>query len=407
MLIRTILRRSLAIATDIIPKLPAKDDPHLTTVVKVLGILESIDRLTNTASTSGLHAYFEEREALPKTNAQFVDLFFTTSLKDSFDISHKRVNDYVDIVEAHSATLGTLYFIEWHWGAVPEPSKDFWHSPGFQFDHALDELWGTYDGAIHIEIGAVETSVNRPKTTFSAIPQIHDPLLGKGEERLEKFLRKHQRFAADKKSRTYLFLGKQGTGKTTFAQRLGERMGHRILRIDSQGITTVGASNLDFLIQSLNPDLLILDDLDRCSNLGAALPTLLTTFSDFKQKHPTVTIVITANDSSKLDPALVRPGRIDDLLDFDPPDAVERQTILQGYIQGDRGKEALAAHMEAIVEATEGLTPAYLREIALQLQHSDDAGEVIHLIKRFKDLADPQAKKDEAKPAENPPKDLG
>ena len=63
------------------------------------------------------------------------------------------------------------------------------------------------------------------------------------------------------------------------------------------------------------------------------------------------------NRMSALDPALIRPGRIDKILRVDPPDTASRRKIIQGYLKKVKNE---GIDVERLVSDTQGVTPAQL-----------------------------------------------
>ena len=233
------------------------------------------------------------------------------------------------------------------------------------------------------------------KSATPRFPPLPNPLIGKLVGELEEFREQHLKYMRDKVPRTYLFNGKQGCGKTSFALQLATLTHGRTLRIDANGLTSVGTKDLDLIIQSLSPDFLVIDDLDRCTELEKSLPTLFSTLSDFKGKFPNVTICITINDTTKLDAAMVRPGRIDEIKDFADPDATDREEILRGYLK-EFNIEGVG-DLSEIVTCTDWLTGGYLKEVALQLRYRPKE-KVLKLISRMKELATPKEEKKDGEP---------
>lgn len=208
-------------------------------------------------------------------------------------------------------------------------------------------------------------------------------MLGKAKERFDEVLTKHQDYVSRGFPRTYLFIGKQGGGKSTFATRLSQACGKRTLRIDTKGMTSAGATDIGFIISGMKPDFIILDDIDRVADTTMAVPTLLETLSDLKDHHPSVTAILTANSLDPFDPAFLRPGRIDKVIEFDDPDEKERELILRGYMAEFK---VPVSNIRQLARATKGLTPAYLREIAIQLR-CETVDEVLGTISQMKRLA--------------------
>lgn len=374
----------LRVASAIIPKLPASGDSPLTIAVKLLGIADSAREVTKSGSNAALHDFFEGQDATVHTNEHLVSCFFGTDLQCVFTVSRLSMSDYCDVVRAHHPVLGTLWFVEWRYGARPEPSNDFWASRGFDFAGALEQLWELYSGRIHIALVERERGVRRSE--YSAIPRCTDPLLGAGPDMLDRIVAKRRRYARDEVSVTYLFVGAQGTGKSTFAVRMAEVLGERVLRLDAASFTSSGLRDLDLVLEGLQPGMLIVDDIDR-ADLWSSLGTMLTTLTTLKAKRPALTIVLTVNHENRLDPAMLRPGRIDEIVDFEPPSADDRRQLLFQYARG-AGADPVTltvAELDQLVAATEGMGAAYLRHFAIQLRY-EAVSEVLAMVERRRRL---------------------
>jgi hypothetical protein len=385
-------RQALAFSTDIIPKIPTWNDGIFGTVVKVLGIIDSFAKITNGKSTA-LFEFFSSLDLTEANNQQFVNSFFGTNLKNKFNVKHIPIGEFLDVVEASAPEVGSLYFLEWHWGGRPEYSANFWYSKGFNFEKTMRVLWDEFHNRLHLGI-VFDTNKGEIQVSYSEIPLTTDPLIGQLVLDLEEFKEQHLRYLRDKVPRTYLLSGKQGCGKTSFALQLATLTGGRTLRIDANGLTSVGTKDLDLIIQSLAPNFLVIDDLDRCAELEKSLPTLFSTLTDFKGKFPNVTVCITINDITKMDAALLRPGRIDELKEFDDPNSTDREEILRGYLKEFSVHDI--GDISEIVACTEGLTGGYLKEVALQLKYRPQS-RVLKLVSRMKELASPnkEEKKEE------------
>jgi hypothetical protein len=386
-------RQALAFSTDIIPKIPKRGDGIIGTVVKVLGIFDSFTKITNGKSTA-LFEFFSRLDLIEATNQQFVNSFFGTNLKNSFKVNHVPIGEFLDVVDASSPGIGSIYFLEWHWGGRPEYSANFWYSKEFNFEKAMKVLWDEFHERLHLGI-VFDTNRGEIQVSYSEIPLMTDPLIGQLVLDLEEFKEQHLKYIRDRVPRTYLLAGKQGCGKTSFALQLATLTRGRTLRIDANGLTSVGTKDLDLIIQSLSPNFLVIDDLDRCAELEKSLPTLFSTLTDFKGKFPNVTVCITINDITKLDAALLRPGRIDEIKEFEDPNATDREEILRGYLK-EFGVEGLDDISE-LVACTDGLTGGYLKEVAMQLKYRPKP-RVLKLVSRMKELATPKAEKKEEGP---------
>lgn len=357
------LKRYMRIATDIVHKLPDRGDNWLKVAVKLMAIADSFDKTAGT--NSQIFDFFTSLDADTMRNAQFVDMFFETPLWESFAIRRIQISDYAEVVIATDSELGNLYFIEYRWGAKPDPSPDFWHSKGFDFEGALGRLWKHYKGGIHISL-KFDHSRDRARTDYRDLKFTQDPIVGSNSQMLEDLVSAHKRYLEAKVPRTYLFLGMQGVGKSTLAGRMSQANGNRTLRIDARGLTVAGTNDLHFLLMSLKPDFLILDDIDRV--VAEAIPMMLESLSDLKERHPHVTSILTANSVEPFDAATLRPGRIDQIVEFEPPDSRERRMILKAYMKEYDVPPISAEAYRRIMHVTTGQSAAYLREMALELK---------------------------------------
>ena len=108
-------RKLLSFATDIINKTPSRHDNLLTKIIKSLAIVDSFNtQMTKGGKSTALSSFFGDLDLEEMTNDQFVNMFYSTGLRDSFNITKIEIGDYVEIVKAHRPDIGTLYFVEWH-----------------------------------------------------------------------------------------------------------------------------------------------------------------------------------------------------------------------------------------------------------------------------------------------------
>lgn len=129
--------------------------------------------------------------------------------------------------------------------------------------------------------------------------------------------------------RGYLFYGKPGNGKTSLAAAMADHLKKNICYLNLKSIGE------DQQLQSLFTNLphnsiLIIEDIDTCfngrkSNGKITFSSLLNCLDGVFYKEDLITI-ITTNHIKKLDPALIRPGRIDFQLHIKNP---TRQCIEQ------------------------------------------------------------------------------
>lgn len=128
--------------------------------------------------------------------------------------------------------------------------------------------------------------------------------------------------------RSVMFYGPPGTGKSTLARTIVELMGLRSFRIRIGDLGQLDTSTLFEALNIFQPDAVILDDFDRTHHQAQLLETL----EYFQQKVKLV--IVTVNNKRKLDDALLRPGRIDELVLIDKMDEEVVKHCLGQYVDG-------------------------------------------------------------------------
>lgn len=165
-------------------------------------------------------------------------------------------------------------------------------------------------------------------------------------------------------SRGLLVVGPPGVGKTALCRVIASELpaGTTILLIDPSS-TAPGLGRVYESLPSLCPAAVFLDDIDllagdrRTGTSRPALGEFLTHLDGFAPASAVVTVA-TTNDANAIDPALLRPGRFDSVIEIGPPGRIEREAILRRYLRalGDLDVTRVAA-------MTGGATGAELREI--------------------------------------------
>jgi hypothetical protein len=181
-------------------------------------------------------------------------------------------------------------------------------------------------------------------------------------------------------SRRILFYGPPGTGKTTLARNLARQVGGgRTLRVELQHMQGPMTSSLAQFLHILRPAVLLFDDLDR--NTTQALELLH--YLEDLDAHPwakNLVLVGTVNAVDMLDPALLRPGRFDEVRHVGEPSDAHRLAIVEHYCRRfelPQDPLQLSARMA-------GWTPADVREVVaclalVGLEHLDAEVERVGL----------------------------
>ena len=144
---------------------------------------------------------------------------------------------------------------------------------------------------------------------FSAAPTWDGPTPAVAES----VWRRQSGFLEAGRSRCVMLVGPPGSGKTTVARALARRVVARwpdatSMRIAVANLATIGPTALDALLGSIRPDVLLVDDLERCGDEDGLLDLLEA--SHRRQRL----VVVTCNDERRLSPAIRRPGRVDDVV---------------------------------------------------------------------------------------------
>lgn len=135
---------------------------------------------------------------------------------------------------------------------------------------------------------------------------------------LDKFLKKGY-------SRSILFYGPPGTGKSNAVRNIAANLGVTTLRLNFSDISGVKNFLIEFLA-IVKPDVIILEDLDHGDTSGEKMLSLL----ELMNKNCKL-LLATANEVSKLNDAVVRPERFDELHEIRTID----EEVLMGIVNGD------------------------------------------------------------------------
>lgn len=129
-------------------------------------------------------------------------------------------------------------------------------------------------------------------------------------------------------SRSVMLHGPPGTGKSTLARTLVNNLGLRSFRIRVEDVSDLENSVLAEAINIFQPDAIILDDFDRAHSQAQLLETLETFRRSVKL------VIATVNDKDRLDEALLRPGRFDEMVFVDRMDDAVIHKMLDQFDDG-------------------------------------------------------------------------
>lgn len=375
----------LKLATKVADKIPAKDDTWPQKFAKVLSLFDAANDVYG-GGRSKMRELTDRHGLVERESETFVRIFFSTTLRDLFTLRRLQLDEREDLIEAISEDGERIFFRETHYGNA-RIENDFYITPGIDFARVIDRLWAQYQDGIYLSMTS-EAGGFRKETTICDVPAVPvDRLSRAARARLAATVDRHRNFVVDGVHRTYLAFGPAGTGKSSFAVLFARAIGGRALKFDATSLPILGVKEFGFLLDTLRPGCLIIDDLDRApiAEVGARVLFLL---ERLKTHYQRMTVVLSVNDPAKLDAALLRCGRIDIPISFDAPERDEMEQMVRAMFAAHKvpSFRSTSDVVKQILDASDGLTHAYLDDLVRRLRH-EEVADVLASVKLLKALA--------------------
>lgn len=381
---------ALRTATSIADKVPEPQDPPLTKITKTLAMIDAVRSVYRAGKNGYMRDMTDMYGLKTRTSEAFVRMFFGTELHTLFEITRIDLEHHTVILARHGTDL--LFFEEHRWSTAVVAST-FYHTPGFDFARATERLWDRYRNGLYLSVDASERGYGHDMT-FAAVPRldiVH--LTTRAAARLEEQLSNHEKAQRRGRHRTYLCVGEPGSGKSAFAVLFAQRVGGRPLKVDAAALPHMGVRETAFMIETLRPSALIIDDLDRAP-MDAVSARVLFILELIKGTFPTIPVILTVNDVTKLDRALLRPCRVEVPLVFDKPDPSEQRELLGPFAETipllNAADTALPPSptltLADLFTAPVELSHAYLAEVAARLRDEPE-GDVVRSVLLLRELS--------------------
>ena len=160
--------------------------------------------------------------------------------------------------------------------------------------------------------------------------------------------------------RGVLLSGKYGTGKTLTAYVTAKHA-------EDNGWTFIYCERTDELphairfAQQYQPAAIFCEDIDRIMSGGRTLSIdeVLNIIDGIESKNTELMVVLTTNHIENINKAMLRPGRLDAVINFTAPDAAAVEQLIRHY---GKGLIASKANLAEVGKEMEGRIPAFIRE---------------------------------------------
>ena len=161
-----------------------------------------------------------------------------------------------------------------------------------------------------------------------------------------------------------LLFGPYGTGKSECGRltaRVAVDNGWTFISFDSGKGTQEDLRQVLQTAKLFAPSVVFVEDIDiyaESADSGHSRSRLLEMFDGISSKNHEVLVVMTSNKAEKLDKGMLRPGRIDDMIEIGALDRQASETLIRKVNDGQLADDV---DFDTVYEAVAGFAPAFLR----------------------------------------------
>lgn len=196
----------------------------------------------------------------------------------------------------------------------------------------------------------------------------------------EEIMKRCKAFLEQGYNRSIMLYGSPGTGKSSAMKFVSKHLGGRTLRINVSEVENMEHDDVILAISLLRPKVLMIDDFDRLSNPTKFLSTLE------QVSRETEVVLCSANNIKEIDPAVIRPGRFDEIVEVEHLDEEIYDKLIGENIPEDT------------VKTLKKMPIVYVKEFNLRKQvvgEEQAIKEVVDLANRIKRVFKKQEEEDE------------
>lgn len=270
--------------------------------------------------------YFDEEGWIEVFNYEFRDTIIQVLSKYEHSLlKTSDENSFIRLVDVDGVQFGWTQRIKFE--STSEPVYCKIEKLNEAQDIVRNLFWSKFKEK-HIVIRNNKQFASTSYALSKIVFEIDDAFNSKSSKKADEYSKYLNRCIDAGVSRSVMLYGPPGTGKSTMARTIVENLNLRSLRIRVEDVSGIENGTLYEAISIFKPESVILDDFDRTREQSSLLETL-----EFFQRHVKL-VIATVNNMSRLDDALLRPGRFDELVLVDKMDGDVVKILLGEYVDG-------------------------------------------------------------------------